>query len=123
MCGIATIIADEPDRWTDAIQRMTDSLRHRGPDGGQVKALSACLLGHRRLSIIDLVTGDQPMCDDTGRYWITFNGEIYNYRELRRDLELSGACFRTQSDTEVLLQSYRKYGDDTPRHLNGQFAF
>ena len=116
-------MATDAERWTEHLGRMTAALRHRGPDDAHTKNLPGCLLGHRRLSVIDLVTGQQPMPDETGRYWITFNGEIYNYRELRQWLERDGVEFRTQSDTEVLVQAYRRLGCETPSRLNGQFAF
>ena len=80
-------------------------------------------LGHRRLSIIDLGSGHQPMATADGRFTIVFNGEIYNYRELRRELEADGAGFRTQSDTEVILQLHARFGDDAVRRLNGIFAY
>lgn len=123
MCGIAAIIAEHAGQLTAEIKRMTECLRHRGPDAGACQPLAGCIFGHRRLSIIDLSTGAQPMSDASSRYWITFNGEIYNYRELRRALEARGATFHTASDTEVILQAYALYGHDTPQHLNGQFAF
>ncbi|MGH3055736.1 MAG: hypothetical protein ACRDL7_12250, partial [Gaiellaceae bacterium] len=104
MCGIAAIVSDGPGIPAGAIERMTDRLQHRGPDGQTYAHFPRCHLGHTRLSIIDLVGGAQPMSDDTGRYCIVFNGEIYNYRELRRVLEEGGARFHTQSDTEVLLR-------------------
>jgi len=102
---------------------MTVSLAHRGPDAQGVVHLPGCHLGHRRLSIIDLVSGDQPMSYESGRFWIVFNGEIFNYRELRQDLIGRGCHFHTQSDTEVLLAAYQAYGEGMPSHLNGQFAF
>jgi asparagine synthase (glutamine-hydrolysing) len=80
-------------------------------------------LGHRRLSIIDLNTGDQPMCNEDGSIWIVFNGEIYNYRELRQALQARGHVFRTVSDTEVILHAYEEYGQECPAHFNGIFAF
>jgi len=123
MCGIAGILAEKAEHLTSEIARMAKYLRHRGPDDGRCQTLPGCALGHRRLSIIDLAGGAQPMSDASGRYWIVFNGEIYNYRELRRTLEQRGAHFRTRSDTEVILQTYAHYGEDTPKYLNGQFAF
>ncbi|HEY3083366.1 MAG TPA: asparagine synthase (glutamine-hydrolyzing) [Chloroflexota bacterium] len=122
MCGIAAIVANDPPP-EDAVAAMTASLAHRGPDACASVRLVGCDLGHRRLSVLDLATGDQPMTDHEQRYWIVFNGEIFNFRELRSELEGRGARFRTQSDTEVLLQAYRQFGDETPGHLNGQFAF
>src|SRR6185437_3113503 len=80
-------------------------------------------LGHRRLAIIDLATGDQPMASDDGAVWIVFNGEIYNFRELRRDLEAKGARFKTSSDTEVILRAYEAWGPECVRQLRGMFTF
>lgn len=102
---------------------MTTRLIHRGPDGQKIVALPGCHLGHTRLSVIDLVGGKQPMTEETGRYWIVFNGEIYNFRELRKELAGFGWQFHTQSDTEVLLRGYQQYGRDVLTRLNGQFAF
>ena len=104
------------------LQVMNDLLRHRGPDGEGVWQHPARFAGfaHRRLSIIDLSTGDQPMTDPAGN-WITYNGEIYNYIELRA--ELGAENFQTTSDTEVILQAYRRWGADCVNHLRGMFAF
>lgn len=102
---------------------MARRLDHRGPDAVGSIHLDGCDLGHTRLSIIDLAGGQQPMPDDTRRFWVVFNGEIYNYRELRRRLESHGWTFRTQSDTEVLLRAYQQWGENCALHLNGQFAF
>jgi len=122
MCGIAGIIRfdqDPVDR--AALRRMSATLAHRGPDGAGEVFEGAVGLAHRRLAIIDLVTGQQPMA--TERAWIVFNGEIYNYVELRDELVARGRVFRTTSDTEVILQMYDEYGDDCVRRLNGMFAF
>lgn len=102
---------------------MVNRLRHRGPDAFGIETLPGCILGHARLSIIDLVSGGQPMSSADNRYWITFNGEIFNYRELRVQLEKRNVVLRTQSDTEVILGLYAEYGADSLRYLNGQFAF
>ena len=123
MCGICGIIDLQERIEPSVIQSMTASLRHRGPDGQVTKQLSGAWLGHARLSIIDLVTGDQPMADSTGHCWIVFNGEIYNYRELRAQLQNDGCVFRTQSDTEVILQGYLRWGEGFVPRLNGQFVF
>ena len=123
MCGIAAIISECSDIPMAAIARMTERLQHRGPDAQNWVTLPACHLGHTRLSIIDLAGGAQPMTEETERYWLIFNGEIYNYQHLRRTLEQQGCRFRTQSDTEVLLQAYQVYGREVLKHLNGQFAF
>lgn len=123
MCGIALIASSQPSILESIIERMTDRLQHRGPDAQACVKLPNCQLGHTRLSIIDLAGGSQPMTEETERYWIVFNGEIYNYRELRQNLETQGWHFRTQSDTEVLLRTFQQYGERTPSLLNGQFAF
>lgn len=123
MCGIATIVANGKPIDSAAIGRMVAALRHRGPDEQAQQELPGCHLGHTRLSIIDLEGGHQPMSDPEGRYWIVFNGEIYNYRELRVELAREGWTFRTSSDTEVLLRAYQAWGADVVRRINGQFAF
>src|SRR5947207_15871266 len=100
MCGISAIVGiTKPG----AIEAMIRAIEHRGPDATSSHAAEGCALGHARLSIIDLSTGDQPMADATGRWWIAFNGEIYNFPSLREELTRSGHHFRTHSDTEVLL--------------------
>ncbi|KLE35420.1 XrtA/PEP-CTERM system amidotransferase [Aurantiacibacter luteus] len=125
MCGIAglfhtgTIKPVDPAR----VQRMCDVLAHRGPDGSGVWSAPGVGLGHRRLSIIDLAGSPQPMHSGDGRCTIVFNGEIYNFRELRRELEESGAQFRTDGDTEVILAAWERWGEDCVSHLNGMFAF
>ncbi len=128
MCGIAGIYQWEggtPER--EVIQRMTARLAHRGPDGEGLHVGTGVALGHRRLAIIDLSErGAQPMANFRGDVWLTFNGEIYNYRELRRRLENEGARFRTDSDSETILHLYEAYGDVINGFLNelrGMFAF
>jgi asparagine synthase (glutamine-hydrolysing) len=124
MCGIAVILPGSAMRTTPfAIERMTSALAHRGPDAQSTARLSGCDLGHTRLAVIDLTTGQQPMSDASGQFTIVFNGEIYNYRQLRRELEGRGHAFRTTSDTEVLLHACMEYDQSAPTHLNGQFAF
>lgn len=133
MCGIAGIIRfDGMPAAPQDLQGMLDRLVHRGRDHcgmvvGSADRLSQkanIALGHRRLSIIDLSEDAvQPMSYDEGRLWISFNGEIYNYRELRLELLADGYRFQTASDTEVILASYMKWGDQCVRHLNGMFAF
>ena len=124
MCGIAGI-ADVTGRPVDQslLRAMTGVQAHRGPDGEAVVCRGAVGLGHRRLAIIDLATGDQPMSSDDGRVWIVFNGEIYNFRELRGELEAAGARFRTKSDTEVILRAYEADGPACVSRLRGMFAF
>jgi asparagine synthase (glutamine-hydrolysing) len=102
---------------------MARTLTHRGPDDEGVHVRDNVGLGHRRLSIIDLEGGRQPMSDEAGRVWIVYNGEIYNYRELRARLIREGYRFRTNSDTETILHLYDRYGLDCLRHLRGMFAF
>jgi asparagine synthase (glutamine-hydrolysing) len=124
MCGIAGIVevgGRVVDR--DLLTAMTTVQAHRGPDGDGFVCRDGVGFGHRRLAIIDLVTGDQPMPNDDQSVWIVFNGEIYNYRELRDELEARGARFRTQSDTEVILRAYEAYGPECVSHLRGMFAF
>jgi asparagine synthase (glutamine-hydrolysing) len=124
MCGIAGIV-DVTGRPADLalLRAMTSVQSHRGPDGEGFVCRGPVALGHRRLAIIDLATGDQPMGNDDGTVWIVFNGEIYNFKELRRELEASGVRFRTASDTEVILRAYEADGPDCVRRLRGMFAF
>jgi asparagine synthase (glutamine-hydrolysing) len=120
MCGIAGIadvaggVADEA-----LLRAMTSVQAHRGPDGEAVVCRGPVGLGHRRLAIIDLNTGDQPMANEDGSIWIVFNGEIYNFHELRRELEARGARFRTVSDTEVILKAYEADGPACVERLRG----
>ena len=125
MCGIAGVVdltSGGPTRET--VERMARLLRHRGPDDEGVALLVPAGLGHRRLAIIDLSPGGhQPMLSEDGSLCIVFNGEIYNFLEVRAELEGLGETFRTQSDTEVLLKAYRRWGVDSLQKLNGMFAF
>jgi len=124
VCGIVGILSfDGPAPHEPLWSRMTNHLHHRGPDEGALWADGPFFLGHRRLSIVDLATGGQPMATADGGLVVMLNGEIYNYVELRAELESEGYRFRTASDTEVLLHGYRKWGKDLPRHLRGMFAF
>ncbi len=107
----------------DTLRRMTSALYHRGPDESGIYVDDRCGLGHTRLSIIDLSTGQQPMHNGDETLWMVYNGEIFNYIELRKDLEEKGRRFTTTSDTEVLIQMYQEYGTDCLSRLNGQFAF
>ncbi len=104
------------------LSSMIDSLGHRGPDGRGMHIKGPIGLGHARLAVIDLTTGTQPISNADGRYWITYNGEIFNYLELREELRAKGHRFRTESDTEVLVHGYEEYGIDFFRRLNGQWA-
>lgn len=125
MCGIAGIVSLYGERLTRSqIKEMTESLYHRGPDFGKVCYFDFCHLGHRRLSIIDLrADANQPFHSRDRRYSIVYNGEIYNYQELKDELTLKGVQFRTSSDTEVLLEAYLAYGKKVIHKLNGIFAF
>jgi asparagine synthase (glutamine-hydrolysing) len=124
MCGILGRFS-----WTgrvdadDVLPDLVDLLAHRGPDEGAFWRDEAFFLGHRRLSIIDLSGGAQPMASADGSLVVTFNGEIYNYPAVRDELKSKGCRFRTSSDTEVLLHGYREWGVDLPSHLVGMFAF
>lgn len=127
MCGIAGL-ALEPNADVgsalDATKRMTDRMRLRGPDAEGSWSNEGIVMGHRRLAILDLdARANQPMVSADGRYTIVFNGEIYNFRELRRELERDGVAFRTASDTEVLLTLFAREGKGMLRHLRGMFAF
>jgi len=123
MCGITGIIRFNSNYQKNEIKQMTKSIAHRGPDGQGFFIKNNIALGHRRLSIIDLKTGSQPMCNEDKTIWITLNGEIYNYLELRKILKQKGHIFKTQSDTEVVIHSYEQWGKDCVQHLRGMFAF
>jgi asparagine synthase (glutamine-hydrolysing) len=124
MCGIAGRVGEGCDEWEPVVAAMTASLAHRGPDGSGVLRLpGGAVLGHRRLAIIDLSpTGAQPMADATGRYTIVFNGEVYNFRELRSELAAMGWQFRGTSDTEVVLNALIQWGTAALQRFNGMFA-
>jgi glutamine phosphoribosylpyrophosphate amidotransferase len=126
MCGICGLVDynhKSAIELPSAVRHMTNRLVHRGPDAEGFWQEPSVALGHRRLSIIDLSGSIQPMQDSSGRYILVFNGEIYNYLELRIDLEKRGIRFRTKGDTEVLLAAYITYSSDCLEHLNGMFAF
>jgi asparagine synthase (glutamine-hydrolysing) len=129
MCGIAGAIVNAASSMDSAtLARMLHAIEHRGPDGHGAREYAAAdgsrvFLGHRRLAIIDPVGSPQPMCDDTAGLALTFNGEIYNFRELRERLKAVGHRFTRDSDTEVLLRAYQHWGPDVVDHLRGMFAF
>lgn len=125
MCGIAGIFHCGTPAPVDPalVEQMCDALAHRGPDGAGVWTAPGVGLGHRRLSIIDLAGSPQPMHSADERFVLSFNGEIYNFRELRRELSASGAQFRTDGDSEVILAAYARWGEDCVQHLHGMFAF
>ena len=130
MCGIVGLLtsngANVPEY--DVLKQMRDVLIHRGPDdeGEYIRPLDDkgpfIFLGHRRLSIIDLTGGHQPLSNEDGTVWVIFNGEIYNFRELVDELKGRGHQFRTHSDTEVIAHAYEEYKEDCFRYLNGMFA-
>jgi asparagine synthase (glutamine-hydrolysing) len=124
MCGISGIVywdGREPSR--DHVDALWQAQCHRGPDGNGVWAGPGVALAHNRLAIIDLHSGQQPMAWHDGRFVITYNGELYNFRELRRELEADGAVFRTSSDTEVVLAGYEKWGEGCVDRFRGMYAF
>ena len=125
MCGIAGLLLKAGDSRveSDLMVRVRDTMTHRGPDEKGIYTDGPLGLCHRRLSIIGVTTGHQPMHGSDPRYWIVFNGEIYNYRDLRRELEQRGHRFHTESDTEVIVNAYAEYGAECVQHLNGMFAF
>jgi asparagine synthase (glutamine-hydrolysing) len=126
MCGIAGIINLKNNSVTDMesgnLELMLNSMLHRGPDGYGQKVISNCVFGMRRLSIIDIDGGQQPISNESDDVWVIMNGEIYNYIELREDLKQKGHKFKTQSDTEVLVHLYEEFGPDFVKKLNGMFA-
>jgi asparagine synthase (glutamine-hydrolyzing) len=121
MCGIVGLVTKKEKENT--IKLMSDRIKHRGPDGDGYFIDGDVALGHRRLSIIDLSTGDQPMFNEDGSVVTVFNGEIYNYQELKEELIALGHDFKTKSDTEVLVHGYEEWHTDLPKHLRGMFAF
>ena len=125
MCGICGIASANLDQFADEaiLKSMCRAMMHRGPDDEGYYVDGYVGLGMRRLSIIDLSTGRQPITNEDESLWIVFNGEIYNYASLRHTLEQQGHTFRTKSDTEVILHAYEEYGDGCVDHLNGMFAF
>ncbi|WNQ12619.1 asparagine synthase (glutamine-hydrolyzing) [Paenibacillus aurantius] len=124
MCGIAGLMHfDGREPAQEVLKSMTDIITHRGPDDSGFWSERGIGLGFRRLSIIDLAEGHQPLCNEDETVWIVFNGEIYNYKELRRILQDKGHVFRTHSDTEVIVHLYEEYGDECVKMLRGMFGF
>ncbi len=125
MCGICGIVSslELPAESSDRVRAMSQALRHRGPDDHGIYTDSAAALAIRRLSIIDVAGGHEPIANEVFCVWVVFNGEIYNYRELRSDLESRGHRFRTRSDSEVIVHAYEEYGTECPARLAGMFAF
>src|SRR5947209_17149507 len=123
MCGIAGFMTTGAPAGSELLRRMCDRLAHRGPDAYGSMLAGPVALGHRRLSIIDLAAGGQPLANEDGTVQVVFNGEIYNYRELRAELTARGHRFATRSDTEVLVHLYEDLGERMPERLEGMFAF
>lgn len=125
MCGITGILDTRATRGVDrgVLERMNDSQHHRGPDEGSVHLEPGVGLGHRRLSIIDVATGQQPLFNEDGSVVVVFNGEIYNYQQLIPELQALGHMFRTRSDTEVIVHAWEQWGEDCVRRFRGMFAF
>ena len=125
MCGIAGIVAvdrlghDAPSRAV----RMRDVIAHRGPDEAGLHCDAHAALAHRRLSIVDLSTGQQPLSNEDGSVWVVFNGEIYNHADVRHELEAHGHVYRTKSDTETIVHAYEQWGEDCVHRFRGMFAF
>src|SRR6058998_4264113 len=125
MCGIVGIVKLNPLETVDeeCLKRMRDVLQHRGPDDKGLVIDGPVGLGHRRLAIVDVRGGHQPMANEDGTVWIVFNGEIYNHAELRPRLEACGHRYRTRSDTETILHLYEEEGERCVERLRGMFAF
>jgi asparagine synthase (glutamine-hydrolysing) len=126
MCGISGVFALDGQLGPDArqsVERMNRAIAHRGPDGDGFFQATDCVLGHRRLAIIDRAGGHQPMTNEDGSCWIVFNGEVYNHRDLRPLLEAKGHQFRSSCDTEVILHAYEEFGPACVERLEGMFAF
>src|SRR5258708_8191876 len=128
MCGItgwANVDSRTPtfEGAPELLHAMCERMVHRGPDSEGLFVTNGAALGMRRLAIIDLVTGEQPVFNEDRSVAVVLNGEIYNYREVRADLEKCGHSFHSASDTEILPHLYEEYGDEMMQHLNGMFAF
>ncbi|MGH8637857.1 MAG: asparagine synthase (glutamine-hydrolyzing), partial [Burkholderiales bacterium] len=125
MCGIAGIVASDRLHADDErrVALMRDVMAHRGPDDAGLFVDGQAALAHRRLSIVDLAAGHQPLGNEDGTVWIAFNGEIYNHADVRRALESAGHVYRTRSDTETIVHAYEEWGDACVDRLRGMFAF
>src|SRR6187455_3290235 len=122
MCGIAGVVEAEGAPSRELLERMGLAIQHRGPDDGRVDIFGRAGFSFRRLSIIDVAGGAQPISNETGRIQVMCNGEIYNYLDLRRELESLGHRFKTHSDVETIVHGYEQWGDDVPKRLHGMFA-
>ena len=125
MCGICGMVNSDFEKTVEQplIKKMCDAIYHRGPDDDGIYVHKNVGIGMRRLSIIDLVTGKQPISNEDGSVWIVFNGEIYNHKHIRNELEARGHIFSTNTDTETIVHAYEEYGRDCVQKLNGMFAF
>ena len=125
MCGIAGIVAADRLHIDEASRAvlMRDVMIHRGPDGAGLHADDFAALAHRRLSIVDLAGGHQPITNEDASIWLTFNGEIYNHASVRPELEAAGHVYKTRSDTETIIHAYEQWGDDCVDRFRGMFAF
>ena len=123
MCGIVGVVSKSENLENFPIGKLADTLAHRGPDDSGTYTDANAALGHRRLSIIDLAGGKQPIFNEDGSKCIVFNGEIYNFQNLRDDLVKKGHVFSTRSDTETILHAYEEWGERCVELLRGMFAF
>src|SRR5438132_12457164 len=125
MCGIAGIVSSDRLDADDSVRAlaMRDVLAHRGPDEAGLHCDEWAALAHRRLSIVDLSSGQQPLSNEDGSIWVVFNGEIYNHADIRRELEQRGHQYRTRSDTETIVHAYEQWGDECVHRFRGMFAF
>src|SRR3954468_10743824 len=125
MCGIAGVVGVGPlaEDARARATRMRDIIAHRGPDEAGLHCDTHAALAHRRLSIVDLGTGQQPLSNEDGSIWVIFNGEIYNHGDVRRELEAHGHVYRTRSDTETIVHAYEQWGDACVHRFRGMFAF
>src|SRR4051794_14241875 len=124
MCGIAGLVStkQQPDA-ASLVRKMTDVIAHRGPDDSGLYVDPHAALGHRRLSIVDLAAGHQPMANESGTLQIVYNGEIFNHAELRLELEKAGHRYRTHCDTETVIHSYEEFGPKCLSNFHGMFVF
>ena len=122
MCGVCGIVSYSSPPDLLLLRRMTGRIAHRGPDGNGYYRDRHAALGHTRLAIIDTAGGAQPLCNEDGTVWVTFNGEIFNYVELREELRGRGHTFRTASDTEVIVHAWEQWGEGCFSRFNGQWA-
>src|SRR5271169_6362200 len=124
MCGICGVVGIESSGVSEPlVRRMMAAIIHRGPDAEGILIAPPVAAGSRRLSIIDLPGGSQPVWNETQTLAVVYNGEIYNFRELRKELEALGHKFCTNSDTEVVVHAFESWGEKCPEHLHGMFAF